>query len=85
LNWLIAALLAVQFPICWLMPHIRQGVAPGNAMKLDITIGLVILMLIVLRLFHTVAPADALPPWQRVPFVLACHMVAAFRSNSRNP
>ena len=54
-------------------------------MKLDITIGLVILMLIVVRLFHTVAPADALPPWQRVPFVLACHMVAAFRSNSRNP
>jgi len=70
LHWLIAALLAVQFPIGWLMPDIRRGMAPGNAMKLHITIGLVILMLIVLRLvlrlFHPVAPAEALPPWQRL-------------------
>ncbi len=70
LHWLIAALLAVQFPIGWLMPDIRRGMAPGNAMKLHIVIGLVILTLIVLRvvwrLFHPVAPADALPPWQRL-------------------
>lgn len=70
LHWLIAALLAVQFPIGWLMPDIRRGMAPGNAMKLHIVIGLVILTLIVLRVvwrrFHPVAPADALPPWQRL-------------------
>lgn len=70
LHWLIAALLAVQFPIGWLMPDIRRGMAPGNPMKLHIAIGLVILMLIVLRLvwrlFHPVASAEGLSPCQRL-------------------
>ncbi|MEW6766949.1 MAG: hypothetical protein AB1342_02860 [Pseudomonadota bacterium] len=30
LHWLIAALLAVQFPVGWLMPDIRRGMAPGT-------------------------------------------------------
>ncbi len=70
LHWLIAALLAVQFPIGWLMPDIRRGMALGSAMKPHITIGLVILMLIAMRLvwrlLHPVTPAEAQPPWQRL-------------------
>jgi cytochrome b561 len=70
LHWLIAALLAIQLPLGWLMPHIRRGMTPGTAMTLHISIGTTILLLIVLRflwrLRHPVAPATTLPAWQRV-------------------
>ena len=69
-HWTIVALLAVQFPIGWLMPDIPRGATPGKAMTLHISIGLIILMLTVLRfawrLFHPVVPADKLPQWQRL-------------------
>ncbi len=64
------ALLAVQFPIGWLMPDIPRGANPGNAMILHISVGLIMMMLMILRLswrlFHPVAPADTLPRWQRL-------------------
>lgn len=69
-HWMIVVLLAVQFPIGWLMPDIQSGAPPGSAMTLHITIGLIILILIILRLawrlFHPVAPANTLPRWQRL-------------------
>lgn len=69
-HWLIVVLLAVQFPIGWLMPDIHSGALPGSAMRLHITIGIIILMLIILRftwrLFHPVAPGNTLPRWQRL-------------------
>ena len=68
-HWLIVALLAVQFPIGWLMPDVHAG-PPGRAMTLHMSFGLTILALLMLRLlwriFHPVAPESSLPPWQRV-------------------
>lgn len=69
-HWLIVALLAVQYPIGWLMPDIHRGMTPGAAMTFHISIGIGILALTVLRLVwrltHPVAPENSLPPWQRV-------------------
>jgi cytochrome b561 len=68
-HWLVVALLAVQFPIGWLMPDVHAG-PPGRGMTLHISFGLTILALILLRLAwrvaHPVAPESSLPPWQRV-------------------
>ncbi|GEC58785.1 cytochrome b561 [Bradyrhizobium japonicum] len=69
LHWVIVVLLAVQYPIGWLMPDIHRGQSPGAAMTFHISFGIVILGLIVLRfvwrLTHPVAPESSLPPWQR--------------------
>lgn len=68
-HWLVVALLAVQFPIGWFMPDVHGG-PPGKAMTLHISFGLTILALILLRLVwritHPVAPESSLPPRQRV-------------------
>jgi cytochrome b561 len=69
-HWAVVVLLAIQFPLGWLMPDIRRGMAPGAAMSVHISIGITILALIVLRfiwrLTHPVAPESSLPAWQRV-------------------
>jgi cytochrome b561 len=69
-HWLIVALLLVQYPLGWLMPDIHRDMKPGEGMIFHISIGLVILALIVLRLVwrltHPVAPDSSLPAWQRV-------------------
>lgn len=69
-HWVIVALLAVQLPLGWLMPDIHRGMTPGLAMSLHISIGTTVLVLIVLRLLwrltHPVAPDSELPSWQRV-------------------
>jgi cytochrome b561 len=69
-HWAVAALLAIQLPLGWLMPDIHRGMTPGVAMSVHISIGMTILTLIVLRLFwrltHPVAPESHLPAWQRV-------------------
>ena len=68
-HWAIAALLAVQLPLGWLMPDIKRGTSPGAAMSLHMSIGSAILVLIVARflwrLAHPVAPESSLPGWQR--------------------
>lgn len=69
-HWLIVALLIVQFPLGWFMPHIHHGMKPGDAMTFHISFGITILALMVLRLFwritHPVAPARSLPAWQQL-------------------
>jgi cytochrome b561 len=69
-HWLIAALLAIQLPLGWLMPGIHRGMTPGTAMSLHVSIGMTILVLILLRLLwrltHPVMPETNLPAWQRV-------------------
>jgi len=69
-HWLIVALLAVQYPIGWLMPDIHRGDTPGAAMTFHVSFGILILSFIILRLLwrltHPVAPESSLPPWQRV-------------------
>jgi cytochrome b561 len=69
-HWLIVALLIVQFPLGWFMPHIHHGMKPGDAMTFHISFGITILALIVLRFFwritHPVAPVSSLPAWQQL-------------------
>jgi cytochrome b561 len=65
LHWVVAALLAVQFSIGWLMPDVHAG-PPGRAITLHISFGVTILAVILLRLLwrvtHPVAPESSLPP-----------------------
>jgi cytochrome b561 len=69
-HWLIVALLAVQYPIGWLMPDLHRNEQPGAPMTFHVSFGITILILIVLRLVwrlsHPVAPESSLPPWQRL-------------------
>lgn len=69
-HWLIVALLAVQYPIGWLMPDVHRGMTPGAGMTFHVSIGLTVLILTALRLAwrltHPVAPESSLPRWQRV-------------------
>ena len=66
-HWLIVALLIVQYLIGWLMPDLHRGMKPGVPMTLHISFGLLILVLIVLRLVwrltHPVAPESSLARW----------------------
>ena len=48
-HWAVAALIAVQLPLGWLMPDIEPGMTPGAAMSAHISFGMTILALIVLR------------------------------------
>jgi cytochrome b561 len=69
LHWLVAALLAAQFALGWLMPEVRRGMEPGLSMRVHISIGIVVLALIAVRLLwrvtHRVAAERALPRWQQ--------------------
>jgi len=69
-HWAIVALLAIQYPIGWLMPDIHRGQQPGTPMTLHVSFGLLIMVLMLLRLgwrlSHPVAPEPSLPRWQRL-------------------
>ena len=69
-HWLVVALLIVQYPLGKLMPHIHRGMTPGDAMTFHISFGIAILALMVLRLLwritHPVAPASSLPARQQL-------------------
>ncbi len=69
-HWHMVALLAVQYPIGWLMPDLHRNMQPGAPMTFHVSVGLTILLLIVLRLAwrltHPVAPESSLPAWQRL-------------------
>ncbi|WP_315730357.1 MULTISPECIES: cytochrome b [unclassified Bradyrhizobium] len=69
-HWLVVALLAIQYPIGWLMPDLHRGMQPGAPMTFHVSFGLTILIVIVLRLIwrltHPVAPESTLPTWQRL-------------------
>jgi cytochrome b561 len=69
-HWLIVGLLIVQYLIGWLMPDIHRGDRPGTPMTFHVSVVIAILALIVLRLVwrltHPVAPETSLQPWQRL-------------------
>jgi cytochrome b561 len=69
-HWLVVALLAVQYPIGWLMPDLHRNLQPGTPMILHVSFGLTILVVMVLRLgwrlTHPVTPEGSLPRWQRL-------------------
>src|SRR6202051_4205199 len=70
LHWLVLALLVVQYPLGKFMPDIHRGMTPGDAMTFHISFGIAILALMVLRLLwritHPVAPASSLPARQQL-------------------
>ena len=70
LHWLVVALLLAQYLIGWLMPDLHRNMKPGAPMTFHISIGITILLIIVLRLVwrlaHPVAPDSSLPHWQRL-------------------
>jgi cytochrome b561 len=69
-HWMTVALLAVQYPLGWLMPDIHRGMTPGNAMTWHVSIGSLILLLVIARfvwrLTHPDMPEGSLPHWQRL-------------------
>jgi cytochrome b561 len=69
-HWLIVALLIAQYFIGWFMPDIHGEMQPGAGMIWHISIGTTILALMLLRLVwrlaHPVAPESSLPPYQRI-------------------
>jgi cytochrome b561 len=69
-HWTIVALLAVQYPVGWLMPDIHRGMQPGAGMTFHVSMGLIILVAtmtrLIWRLTHPVAPESSLPTWQRL-------------------
>lgn len=67
-HWIVVALLAVQYPIGWLMADVHGG-PPGAAMMLHVSFGVSILVVMAIRLgwrmTHRVVPEPSLPAWQR--------------------
>lgn len=71
LHWLMFFLLLAQFIIAFIMPEIKRGVVPETFIKLHMSFGVLIMLVIILRLLwrlgHPVPQlADSLPPWQRL-------------------
>lgn len=71
LHWLIVVLVAAQFVIATAMPDIHRGVVPHTLIKLHMSFGILILLVVIIRLLwrlgHPVAPAeDPTPPWQQM-------------------
>ncbi len=69
LHWLVFALVLVQFVIAWTMPEIRRGVVPERLINLHLSFGVLIMAVVLIRLvwrrLHPVAPAnEGIPPWQ---------------------
>lgn len=70
LHWLIFTLLAVQYLIGSIMPHIGRHTADEGWVAWHFSVGAAILLFIVLRLawrlFHPVLLLPTLPPWEWV-------------------
>jgi cytochrome b561 len=68
-HWSIVTLLVVEYFIGWFMPDLH-GKPPGSYMVFHMSVGTTILALMVLRLIwrlgHPVAPESSLPAYQRV-------------------
>ena len=67
-HWLIVLLLAAQYAIGAIMPHIGRGTLDEGWVHWHLAVGATILLVIVLRfgwrLFHPVTPPAALPAWE---------------------
>ena len=70
-HWAAVALLAAQFALGWLMPHIKPGMQPERLMNLHLSTGLLILALMTARVAWRFVrgaplPEASLPAWQRL-------------------
>ena len=69
LHWLIVVLLAAQFTVAWLMPHIGRNTPVTTLISLHFLFGVIILLIAIIRLAWRAthaepAPLDGVPPWQ---------------------
>lgn len=85
LHWLVVALLAVQYPIGWLITDLHGSMKPGAPMAFHVSFGMLFLALIAVRLAwrltHRVAPRGTIRPWPRssadaVPWLLHALLLA---------
>jgi cytochrome b561 len=67
-HWLVALMLAAQFAIGWLMPHITRNTPNQGLVTWHLSIGIAILFVLLLRLLWRLAfpvtPDDTLRPWE---------------------
>jgi cytochrome b561 len=67
-HWLIVLLLAAQYLVGWLMPHIGRNTRSEGLVSWHLSIGVAILFVVVLRflwrLAFPVTPDKALEPWE---------------------
>jgi cytochrome b561 len=69
LHWLTVTLLLAQFLVAWTMPEIHRGTQPERLIKLHLSFGVIILVVVSLRLLwrfgHPVPLiGDNVPLWQ---------------------
>ena len=70
LHWLIAVLVAAQFVVAWLMPHIGRNTQPGGLVSLHFSLGVAIVVVMLIRWIHRLRHPVPLempgsPAWQR--------------------
>jgi cytochrome b561 len=69
-HWLIVLLLAAQYLVGWLMPHIGRNTRAEGIVSWHLSIGAAILFAITLRLVwrlvFPITPHAALDPWERM-------------------
>ncbi len=70
LHWLIAVLLAAQFVVAYLMPHIGRNTQPGGLVSLHFSLGVLIVLVMVIRWIHRLrfpVPLElpGAPAWER--------------------
>ncbi len=67
-HWIIVALLAAQYAVGWLMPHIGRNTKNEGLVSWHLSIGAAILFVILLRLLWRLAfpvtPDGTLAPWE---------------------
>ena len=69
LHWLIVVLLAAQYIVAWIMPHIGRNTPVTTLISLHFSFGIIILAVAIVRLVWWAthadpAPLDGVPPWQ---------------------
>src|ERR1700694_1867500 len=75
LHWGIAVLLAAQYVLAWLMPHIGRDTPPARVINLHFSFGILILALMAVRLVYRrmrpvpLSTVDS-PAWERAVAVL---------------
>ena len=70
LHWLIAVLVAAQFVVAWLMPHIGRNAKAEGLVSLHISLGVLILVVMIVRWIHRLrfpVPLEMpdAPAWER--------------------
>ncbi len=80
-HWGIVALLAAQYAVGWIMPHISAGTPNESWVSWHLSLGVAVLFFMILRLLRRlsrpVALPAAVPPWQNR-LAHATHLILYF-------